>query len=115
MVALPYASYFSYSKIAWFGLHSDPFFFVDLEETAVTFRDALITMVHDPDHHVRMFIARTVPIVYLADPRTLQLVSSECQCETFEKVSGMLQKAHQVLVRLTLIPLCFLVTLYWLV
>eukprot|EP00731_Ephydatia_muelleri_P031937 Em0023g444a len=69
----------------------------DLEETAVTFRDALITMVHDPDHHVRMFIARTVPIVYLADPRTLQLVSSECQRETFEKVSGMLQKAHQVL------------------
>ena len=71
----------------------------DPEETAVTLHDALIAMVHDPDHYVRMFIARTVPILFLANTRTLQLVSGDCQRETFEKVSGMLQKAHQVLVR----------------
>ena len=69
----------------------------DPEETAVTLHDALIAMVHDPDHYVRMFIARTVPILFLANTRTLQLVSGDCQRETFEKVSGMLQKAHQVL------------------
>ena len=79
---------------------SVPLLLQDPEETAVTLHDALISMIHDPDHYVRMFMARNVPVLYVADQRTLQLVSRECQLETFEKVSGMLQNAHQVVVRL---------------
>ena len=65
----------------------------------MSLQDALLMMVNDQDHAVRMHMAKVVTSLhYTAGSK--ELVSKEEQLEIFKKVSDMLQKAHLISVSL---------------
>ena len=75
-------------------------------EQFLSLRDALIQMVNDSDHCVRMYMARSIATLFLewsggescdrSDVSHVTLLPREEQESIFEKVSEMLKKAHMM-------------------
>ena len=59
-------------------------------------RSAVIRMVNDQDHSVRMYMARVVSSLYREGKGAWSLLPRPEQEEVFQQVSEMLKKAHMV-------------------
>lgn len=75
-----------------------PSFHPETTEDHISPRKALVTMVNDTHHAVRMHMARVVLSLYLGDQTSQALLPRSVQEETFQEVSKMLETAHMVTV-----------------
>ena len=69
--------------------------FLDSSPEGISIQDALLMMVDDPDHAVRMHMAKVVTSLhYVAGSN--ELVSREKQLQIFQQVLNMLKEAHLI-------------------
>ena len=69
---------------------------IDSDEE-ITLREALIRMVNDPDHSVRMHLAKVVTSLHSGVAgATVELLPRQDQLETFQQIYNMLRKAYMI-------------------
>ena len=65
----------------------------------VTLREAIVCMVSDPDHAVRLHMAGAVTTLFLSNQKPRLLLPQKEQKATFKQISDTLDRAHVVTVR----------------
>ena len=68
----------------------------DSSPEGVTIHEALLQMINDTDHAVRMHMAKVVTFLHCVAGGGDVLVSREEQLQIFQKVSDMLKKANLI-------------------